>query len=64
MIEHTVETALETERKVQATVGLYAQISWATRALQWQGQWVTTPKGEVNPRNPVLVRIEACNSAS
>ncbi len=24
MIEHTVETALETERKVQATVGLYA----------------------------------------
>ena len=24
MIEHTVETALETRRKVQATVGLYA----------------------------------------
>ncbi len=24
MIEHTVETALETRRKVQATIGLYA----------------------------------------
>tara|TARA_Y100000034_G_scaffold61729_1_gene74931 strand:- start:3201 stop:3344 length:144 start_codon:yes stop_codon:yes gene_type:complete len=24
MIEHTVETALETRRKVQATTGLYA----------------------------------------
>ena len=40
------------------------RIFWATRAQQWQGQWATTPKGEVNPRNLVLVQIEGCNSPS
>ncbi len=62
--EHVVETALETRRKVQATIGLYLRILWATRAQQWLGQWDATPKGEANPLNPIQVQIEACNSAS
>ncbi len=41
-----------------------ARISWATRAQQWLGQWDATPKGEAKPRNPILVRIEGCNSPS
>ncbi len=55
MTEHIMGTALETGRKVQATVGLYAPNLLATRAQQWSGQWVTTPKGEVKPLNPVQV---------
>ena len=26
------------------------QIPWATRELQWMGQWAPTPKGEGNPQ--------------
>ncbi len=62
--EHIVETALETGRKVQATLGLYdLNVLGYTRDAM-VGQWDTTPKGEVKPLNPTLVQIEVCNSAS
>ncbi len=37
------------QRKERSTVGPYAPIPWATRALQGVGQWASTPKGEDNP---------------
>ena len=38
------------------------RIPWATRGLQWLGQWDATPKGGANPLNPAVVRIVGCNS--
>ncbi len=38
-------------RKERATAGQYAPILRATRELQWQVQWVSTPKGEGNPES-------------
>ncbi len=64
MIVHNVWTALETGRKVQATIGLYAPNLLATRAQQWYRQWDATPKGEAKPLNYILVQIEDCNSSS
>ena len=40
------------------------RIPWATRGLQWLGQWVPTLKSGGNPLNQVLVRIEGCNPPS
>ena len=34
---------------------------WATRGIHWQEQWAATPKGDANPLNLVVVRIEGCN---
>ena len=31
-----------------------ALTSWATRTLQWPGQWVAKPQGGANPRKPGL----------
>ncbi len=64
MIEHIVETAVETQRKVQATAGLYApNLLGYTRATMVRTM-DTTPKGEVKPRNRTSVQIEDCNSSS
>ena len=38
------------------------RIPWATRGLQWLGQWVPTPKGGGNLLNLVVVRIEGMRS--
>ncbi len=59
-----MRTALETRRKVQATVGLYAPNPLGYTRATMVGQWDTTPKGEVKPLNLIQVQIEACNSAS
>ncbi len=55
---------METWRKVQATVGLYAPNPLGYTRATMYGQWDATPKGEANPPNRILVQIEDCNLSS
>ncbi len=50
-----MRTALERGRKVQATVGLYAPNLLGYMRATTVGTWDATPKGEANPRKPIIV---------
>src|SRR6185437_5916670 len=43
---------------------LMALTARATHVLQWSVQRVAIPRGGANPRKPIPVRIEVCNSTS
>ncbi len=62
---HSVQTArVKWEEGEGDDRSVWSESSWATRGLQWLGQWAATPKGEANLTNPAQVRIEGWNSPS